>query len=172
MGNIISLDAAGRHFAMSNGLTSVLIDVLGLSGTRLAKTDTEKRMIVWLLEKDQSAAGGGTVGFDICEMPWNDRGFDDMKRFWLCVIEAAKRRTGWELLDYPPNEALLFPCLDRFHELISKAEPDIIDHGAVESWLCDTREDPDDPILCGYPQCPKHHVFLTVFGCHLCNGQS
>ncbi len=45
MGNIISLDTIGERISMSNGLTSVFIDVLGLSGTHLAKTAAEKRMI-------------------------------------------------------------------------------------------------------------------------------
>ena len=91
MGNIISLDTIGERISMSNGLTSVFIDVLGLSGTHLAKTAAEKRMIVWLLEKDQSAVGGGSVGFDVSEMPWTDTDFDDMKRFMLDVIEEIGR---------------------------------------------------------------------------------
>lgn len=129
MGNIISLDTIGERISMSNGLTSVFIDVLGLSGTHLAKTAAEKRMIVWLLEKDQSAVGGGAVGFDVSEMPWVDTDFDDMKRFVLDVIEEE----------------------------------------AARKWLHDTMDVPDDPIVCGYPRCPKHPVLLTVFGCHLCN---
>ena len=91
MANIISLDSINEYISMSNGLTSVFIDVLGLSGTHLAKIDAEKRMIVWLLEKDQSAAGGGSVGFDISEMPWDDTAFEDIKRFLLDVIEGARR---------------------------------------------------------------------------------
>lgn len=95
MGNIISLDICGQHISMSNGLTSVFISTLGLSGTRLAKTDDEKRMIIWLLEKDQSAIGSGTVGFDICEMPWNPVSFYATKCFLLNVIEGAKRKIGY-----------------------------------------------------------------------------
>lgn len=63
MGNIISLNdktPKSDWISMSNGLTSVFISVLGLSGSRLAQTDDEKRLIVWLLEKDQSAVGIGT----------------------------------------------------------------------------------------------------------------
>ena len=49
MGNIISLDTIGERISMSNGLTSVFLDVLGLSGTHWAQTDAEKRMIEALL---------------------------------------------------------------------------------------------------------------------------
>lgn len=48
MGNIISLDTIGERISMSNGLTSVFLDVLGLSGTHWAQTDAEKRMNVRL----------------------------------------------------------------------------------------------------------------------------
>lgn len=133
MGNIVSFDKCGQNISMSNGLTSVFISSLGLSGTHLAKTDDEKQIIIWLLEKDQSAVGIGSVGFDVCDMPWNNANFDNIKCFLLNVIEGAKKKIGWEFLDYKPSEELLFPCLDQFY--------------------C----------------CKKHSVFLTVFGCHLCN---
>ncbi|MDE7281803.1 MAG: hypothetical protein K2N36_08720, partial [Ruminiclostridium sp.] len=88
---------------MSNGLTDVFINVLVLSGSNLAQTAEEKRLIVWLAEKDQSNAGIGTVGFDVCEMPWNIEAFKETKTFLLNVIEGAKNKSGWELLEYTPN---------------------------------------------------------------------
>ena len=169
MANIISLDSINERISMSNGLTSVFIDVLGLSGTHLAKTDAEKRMIVWLLEKDQSAVGGGAVGCDISEMPWDDTAFDDIKRFLLDVIEGARQRDRWNFLDYQPDEALLFPCLDKFYKLIAAMDTSMLNQEAIQNWLRDTMEVPNDPNICGYPCCQKHPVFLSVFGCHLCN---
>ena len=169
MGNIISLDICGQHISMSNGLTSVFISTLGLSGTRLAKTDDEKRMIIWLLEKDQSAIGSGTVGFDICEMPWNPVSFYATKCFLLNVIEGAKRKIGWEFLDYRTNEELLFPCFDQFYHLISNVDTNMLNPTTTLNWLKDCMETPKDPVMCGYPCCQKHPVFLTIFGCYLCN---
>ena len=71
-------------------------------------------MIIWLLEKDQSAIGSGTAGFDICDMPWNDENFDEIKCFLLNAVEGAKKRTGWEFLDYQPDEELLFRSVPRY----------------------------------------------------------
>lgn len=177
MANIISLHACGRHLSMSNGLTSVFFSTLGLSGTRLAKSDEEKGLVTWLLERDQSAVGEGTVGFDVCEMPWNAANFDEMKRFLLSVIEGAKQRIGWEFLEYHPNEGLLFPRLQQFQELISDVEVGMLDSSATaQNRLKDTvevrndpAEAPNDPMACGFPRCKKHPVFLTAFGCYLCN---
>lgn len=74
MANTISLpkelNDIVEPIGMSNGLTSVFIEVLAISGSILAKTNREKEMIIWLAQRDQSVVGIGTVGFDIDEMPW------------------------------------------------------------------------------------------------------
>lgn len=166
MGNIISLNALGQHIPMSNGLTNVFLSTLGLSGSHFAETEDEKRIIVWFLEKDQSVLGNGAVGFDICEMPWRITDFERSKQFLLATVEGAKKKIGWELLDYSPNEELLFPCLDQFRFMVSQMTSDMLNRGAIKDWL-------DEPkttsTSCRYPRCSKHHVFLTDFGCHLCN---
>ncbi|MGG3507727.1 hypothetical protein ABES58_19860 [Paenibacillus lautus] len=74
MGNAISLPKGLEHLVdslhMSNGLTSVFIEVLAISGSQLAKTNRERELIIWLAQRDQAIVGIGTVGFDIDEMPW------------------------------------------------------------------------------------------------------
>lgn len=169
MANIIWLGAAenSQCIQMSNGLTDVFINVLVLSGSLSAHTADEKRLIVWLAEKDQSKAGMGTVGFDICDMPWNKDTFAENKHFLLNVIEAAKSKTSWKLLDYKPNEKLLFPCLDRFSELISAMDCVNINPAALKEWLA--AADSNDPALSGFPKCPKHGALLSCFGCQICN---
>lgn len=152
---------------MSNGLTAVFIDVMTLAGSRLAQTVDEKRLIVWLAEKDQSIVGIGTVGFDIREMPWNTDHFEENKRFMLKVIEAAENRTDWAKLDYQPNEEHIFWALKKFAELISQMTGDDVDEKAVKEWI-DAAES-NDPVICGFPKCPKHETLLTCFGCHICN---
>lgn len=152
---------------MSNGLTAVFIDVLTLAGSRLAQTVDEKRLIVWLAEKDQSVVGMGTVGFDIREMPWNTEHFEENKRFMLEVTEAAKNRTDWDKLGYQPNEKLLFPELEKFAEMISRLTAENVDENASKEWL--NSAESHDPVICGFPKCEKHETLLTCFGCHICN---
>ncbi|NRT72110.1 hypothetical protein BJV40_002126 [Clostridium beijerinckii] len=105
---------------MSNGTTSVFITVLGLSGTRLAKTDDEKKLLVWILEKDQSKCGIGTVGFAISEMPWMKENFENQKTFMLEVVKGVKEKLGWENLDYTPNEKIIFPCISTFSDMVKE----------------------------------------------------
>lgn len=167
MSNIISFNS--DTISMSNSLTSVFIDVLTLAGSRLAQTVDEKRLIVWLAEKDQSKVGIGTVGFDICEMPWNTENFEENKCFMLKVIEAAENRTDWEKLDYQPNEEHIFWALKEFAELITQMMAKDVDEKAVREWL-DGAEG-DDPVLCGFPKCPKHGVLKTLWGCLFCDAE-
>lgn len=165
MSNIISFNS--DTISMSNGLTDVFINVLVLSGSRLAETVDEKRLIVWLAEKDQNIVGIGTVGFDIREMPWNTERFEENKHFIVKVIKAAENKTDWDKLNYQPNEELLFPILEKFAEMIEKLTAEEVSSNALAEWL--NAAEKDDPILNGFPKCEKHRVFLTCFGCHLCN---
>ncbi len=94
MANTISLSSKIAHLTdslrMSNGLTSVFIEVLVISGSLLATTYREKEIIIWLAQRDQSVVGIGTVGFDIDEMPWTVDSFEREKEFVLYTISAAK----------------------------------------------------------------------------------
>lgn len=109
LSNIIELkNNSNMNIHMSKGTTSVFITVLGLSGTRLAKTDDEKKLLAWILEKDQSKCGIGTVGFAISEMTWVKENFENQKTFMLEVVKGVKEKLGWETLKYIPNEEIIF----------------------------------------------------------------
>ena len=165
MGNRITFGE--DSLKMSNGLTSVFVDVLTLAGSRLAQTDDEKRLIVWLAEKDQYVVGIGTVGFDIREMPWNTDRFKENKRFMLNVIEAAEHKTDWEKLGYEPNEEHIFRALEEFAAMISKLAAEDADENAAKEWVAAAES--DDPFRLGFPKCQKHGTLLTCFGCLFCD---
>lgn len=175
MGNVISFNdivsADDDSLAMSNGLTDVLVDYLLISGSRLAETESEKRMVVFLAEKQQSIVGGGTVGFDIVEMPWQIKTFEADKDFMLVVTEYAQkllqRGSLCDMLGYSPDKESLQTVLNGFEALIRRMTVNDVDENNLNEWL--SSADQTDPVNCGYPQCPKHNVLLSVFGCKLCN---
>lgn len=166
MSNIIY--SGDKDLQMSNGLTDVFINVLVLSGSRVAVSDSEKRFVVWLAERDQSRVGGGTVGFEISEMPWSVSDFAECKAFLLNTVKFAEQRLGWEALDYPPNENMLFPVLRKFGEMITEFSAKEINPTGYEEWLAASSGE-YDPMQKGYPKCEKHSVLLSCFGCQVCN---
>ena len=153
--------------ALSNGALAVLLTVLGLSGSRLAETEDEKRLVVWLLEHDQSALGLGTVDIGLSELPWVRERFAEEQDFLLRVIGGAKARLGWEALDYRPDEARLGAWLERLEAMVRTASPGDIEEGAAQAWLAAAES--GDPVRKGFPRCPRHGIFLTLFGCLACN---
>ncbi len=175
MGNIISFDGTisinDDSLSMSNGLTDVLIDYLLISGSELAVSESEKRMIAFLAEKQQTIIGMGTVGFDIIEMPWQLDSFHKDKAFLLKVIDYARmlsfKKSVWDKLGYEPNQEHIDYALSRFDTLIKRMTENDIDNNNLQEWLADREQ--DDPVCCGYPKCPKHGVILSLFGCKLCN---
>lgn len=169
--NTISFEAMNLEFSMSNGLTQVFIEILVLSGSRLAKRESEKRFIIWLAEQDQTKKGLGMVGFDICEMPWSLVTFEMDKNFLLEVILQAKNKLDWEKLEYQPEETTVFVGLDSFLGLLQQIQTGHIKSGDfLKEWLQEAMS--DDPVVSGFPKCGKHHVFLSNFGCCICNSET
>ncbi len=158
--------SADDWLSMSNGLTDVFISAILLSGSEMAQTEDEKQLIVWLSEKDQTI-GMGTVGFDIVEIPWNKNRFEEEKRFLIKVIESAEQKSGWQKLDYVPNEKLIIPSLNKFKEYIVRMTEDYVNENKLIEWL--KAAESDDPVNCGFPRCKKHNTLLTFLGCQICN---
>lgn len=175
MGNTISFDGTvsvnDDSLSMSNGLTDVFIDYLLFSGSKLAKSESEKRMVVFLAEKQQKIVGMGNVGFDIVEMPWDRKSFETDKAFMLELINHARALSSessvWEILGYEPGQKYLECALNDFEALIKRMTINNIDENNLAEWL--SQAGADDPINNGFPKCLKHGVLLSVFGCKLCN---
>jgi len=151
---------------MTNIGTAKFINVLCLSGGRLAKTESQKRFMVFLAERNQCFMGLGLVGFDVVDMPWAKESFEEDKKFMLDVIDGVKNKLGWETLDYEPNEEVIFGYMDTFRKLIDRMTVDDIDENYLKDWLATT--DPDDPVNCGFPKCEKHDAYISVAGCQVC----
>lgn len=164
MANIVTCcEREDLFIQMSNGLTSVFISVLTLSGAELAETHSEKGLIIWLAQRDQSVFGGGCVSFDVTEMCWTKDHFDEQKAFLLKTIDGALSRSNWEKLDYQPREEWVFTRLNDFKTLIN------------EFRVEDLRENVESGILSfhsniqRYDNCPIHGVYLHAEGCVVCN---
>jgi len=145
-----------KSLGMSNGASAVFFTVLGLSGSRLAKSKKEKEIIIWLLEKDQEYVGRGTIGFDICDMPWEIDTFVEEKNFLLNIIRKVKEKIGWETLNYNPNEEFIFHFIDIFFNMIVEFNPKYIDESNYKEWLDASQE--SDPLNQGFPVCEKHKI--------------
>lgn len=165
MANIITF--RDKICPCSNGCMDVLLTVLGLSGSCLARTDDEKNMVVWLMEHDQSAIGIGCAGFDITGMPWTTHGFEAQKQFMLRVLAGAREKLGWETLWYTPNEAIIFDRLAGLQDMFLAVEVKDIDEELAKQWI--EESDAGDPIRRGYPMCQEHGIYKSVFGCIACN---
>lgn len=145
---------------MSNGLAAVFIDVLVLAGSSLAQTVREQALTAWIASRDQTILGIGAAGFDIAQIPWRIADYAADRTFFFRMIKAAKSKTGWEKLDYLPNEQLLMPCLHCFQTLLAAFTPeDIPANEPISSFTVD------------FERCQKHGIIKHANGCILCNRQ-
>ena len=151
---------------MSNGGAAVLVNILCLSGGRLAETESQKRMMVYIAEQNQYMYGLGNVDLDIDRLPWDRAHFAEDKAFMLRVIEGARQKLGWETLDYTPNVEFALSYLDEYQILMERmTEADIKDESLTE-WL--DWHKPDQPPKCGFPKCSKHDAYIALDGCQVC----
>jgi hypothetical protein len=170
MGNTISMPSEQRHLvesiSMSNGMTSVFMDVLVVSGSIIAQTDREREFIVWLAQRDQSVVGLGTVGFEINELPWTLDNYELERGFMGRTISSAIHELGWERLSYKPRRDWVIERLEHFKRMIDAFDKRYIDEDSYREWLID---DDGPTIPARYPQCKTHYVYLSCHGCILCN---
>lgn len=161
MVNSISADFAppDRWVRMSNGLTSVVLSVLVLSGSDLAQTPWQRRLVAWLAGHDQFLHGIGTVGFGLEEIAWTRAEFPAQQAFLREVAAMAATGHRWQALGYAPRrevvlyELALFDALVRDLPITAADEP-------TDRWWPDS-----DPTQ----RCPVHLVLLHSEGCLLCN---
>ncbi len=167
MANMICYEKKNMHMMCSNGVMDVLLTTIGLCGSDLAEQWYEKDLIVWLMEKDQSVVGLGTVGFDVSEMPWQKLYLQEQKEFFCKTLQCIKKCVGWDTLDYTPNKVLLFEKIDVLQKMIEKIVWEDVDYKDIQYWydVCDITE----PMKNGYPMCEKHGILLSVYGCIACN---
>jgi hypothetical protein len=150
-----------KSLAMSNSLTGLLMDILSLNVSHLAKTDAEIDFAIWLNSHDPNL-GGGNASFDISELPWSVENFEAEKRFLLRVVDSAKAKHYWNLLGYEPREETALELLEKFEVLINDFTKEFV--GRHPNWVKPV------PMPIQREKCSVHGVYLSVYGCVICNG--
>ena len=153
---------ASESLMMSNGLTSVVVSLLVLSGSALAESEREKLLIVWFASRDQALSGMGTVGFDLNEIPWTAEQFEAEKHFLLAVIRRAQSMQDWGRLCYEPREDWALTRLEKLAQMISHFPVTCINQEIAleqQAWWR-----PAEFVLC-----PKHGALQHAMGCVVCN---
>jgi hypothetical protein len=151
-----------KSLAMSNSLTAILIEILSLGISHLAKTDAEIDFAIWLASHDP-ILGGGNASFDISELPWSVENFAAEKKFLLRVIDSAKAKNYWNLLDYEPPEETAFYLLEKFAALVKDFTKEFI--GKHPDWSTSVK------MPMHHEKCSIHGVYLSEYGCVICNGK-
>lgn len=163
MSNTISNNRFNRsnYLKLSNGATDVLIDILVLSGSSLAQTRWQKELIIFLSLNDQEIKGQGCVGFDISDLGWEIDNFEDQKKFLLKVIDNALKKTNWKMLNYEPEEKIIFSNLRELKEMIVNYSTELVEPSDILTWNKAFTE-------MEFKKCDKHKVYMHPFGCKIC----
>ncbi|MGW2253042.1 hypothetical protein ACWCXH_22990 [Kitasatospora sp. NPDC001660] len=91
----------GHELDLTNGATEVLVEVLMLAVTALARRDWEYGFAADLARQDQSLMGRGTVGLRLEDLDWGAEP-ERNRAFALAVVDLALTRHRWDELGYEP----------------------------------------------------------------------
>lgn len=166
MSNIITNNRFKKndYLKLSNGATDVLIDVLVLSGSILPHTRWQKELIIFLSLNDQEIKGQGCVGFDISDLGWKMEQFEEQKKFLLNLIDSSLKKTNWKLLNYEPEEKIIFSNLRRLKEMIVNYSKKFVEQRDIQIWNKQFTK-------IEFKKCVKHKVYMHPLGCKLCHSQ-
>ena len=177
MGNWIVLKYGmncNADFKLSNGGLDWSIDCLVVSGSELATTDSEKRMIVFLSERNTSTLGLGVAGFELPAMPWKAETFEADRAFLIRTAEHAKevmqKPETQQMLQYSVEPERVNEQMDEFIALFRCMTADLIVPEAESNWF--KWHKPDDPTVNSFPKCRRHGVLYGCDGCKICLDQS
>lgn len=157
MSNCFTASGVDESVQMSNGLTSVLCDVVALAGSSVAVSPWEQRLV--LLFCDSERVSTGLSGFDLAEVPWTGEWVGE-QAFFVRIMDLAVGRYGWDRLCYDPGA--VGSSLLAYRRMVAAFRPAPVSG----SWLGDWGAAPssDDVLLCA-----RHGVFEGAFGCRLCD---
>ncbi|MGW2473925.1 hypothetical protein [Streptomyces sp. NPDC001665] len=94
----------GLHLSLTNGGTSVFVDVLTFAVSELAREPWDFRFAALLSLQNQNVMGRGMVGFDLGALDWGDSPQKAVaaKDFLLRVLDLALAHHRWDELTYEP----------------------------------------------------------------------
>ncbi len=153
------------YFNLSNGATSVFIETLCISGIENATNDFKKDILIWFAQRDWTLIGMGFEGFDVSEIIWDSKIFNQQKEFIISTIDGVFEEKNWNLLNYAPTKEWLFEKLNQFKIMIYEYKIIHINKTSqfeIFEFVNSIKK---------YEICKKHKIYKHFEGCVICNNQ-
>jgi hypothetical protein len=145
---------------LSNGLASVLFDVLAMAAGALAQTAWQQALALWIAQHDTNRVGNGCNDLDVEDMNFPAADFAAARAFALQVVDRAHGGEDWPLLPYAPDRQRLQEALQGLRGLIAAFEPR--HRRELDDRAFAVGEVPQDG------QCARHRAYLHELGCIVC----
>lgn len=148
------------------GQVDIVTAALAIGASRLARTDAQRRMAVWIASHDHVVWKGwrGMVRLELGELPWEAASFEEDRSFLLAVIDGLAGGEGLE----PLHDRAYLPAVR--HDLPQPLE---VARLLLRAFALEhARHDP--ALVWGYnggaapaalERCPEHGVYRHAHGC-------
>lgn len=124
MSNIIRVSESSPNsewLVMSNQGTDCFLELLLSAADNLEITEHQKELISFL--DDQRSVNNvspGTAGFDIVDMPWDEKCLIEDIEYLNQVVEVAQTEAVITRLPYEINNEIVLPWLEQFGSMVEQ----------------------------------------------------
>ena len=123
MGSLFLNSQSNNYFKTSTVTTDLFLKSLVISGSRMARSEWEKSMVMFFVERNQNITGGGLAGFDVMELGWTKESFFVQLKFLHSVVEDCLKYQTWNAFNYATSKAeIMIKSLQKFKELIAEID--------------------------------------------------
>ena len=139
----------------ANWLTKPLYCGILIEGSLLAQSNWEKRLMVYLAEKNQKLVGLGVVGINLTELEWKKSTFTEQKDFLKEIVNSSMKNKSYNKYHFRLDDKLAKQKLSEILNLIEKLKLEDISDSKFRYFF----EPPNviDKI------CSKHKTYLNYF---------
>ncbi|AKJ31375.1 hypothetical protein AAW51_4684 [Caldimonas brevitalea] len=143
------------------------VPLVAAVASRLARSDEQRTLAVWLASLDRRVWGSLAEGRDVGTLPWVDARIDEQKAFLQEIVDAGRSRVCWDLFMAPGDEEDFRPLLrplGTLGQLVAQFSPQHACRDEAIVWGYNGGRAPAT-----FERCHKHPVYLHANGCLWCN---
>jgi len=153
MGNHVVNSVTKQIVSFSNSVTDCLYSGILIEGSKLATSNWQKRLMIYVADKNQNVVGLGIVGIDLTKLEWNKSEFKEQKDFLLKIVQTSRINKSYNKYVFQLKEEIGNRKLIEIENLISDL--------SVKDIVEDKFFFYSEPSEFANEQCEKHKVYMN-----------
>ena len=169
MGNNFVNTVSNKSVSFSNLVTTPLYSGILIEGSKIAKSVWEKRLMIFIAEKNQNVIGSGIVGIELTELEWDKSNFKSQRDFLLEIVQQSRINKTYNKYIFTLQEKIGEMKLLEIEDLIASLKIEEIKESKFKYYI--------EPPKSKFDLCDKHKVYINYLSeerkdnCLICSNE-